>query len=69
MKPSNKEILIYALREGVTERYEEEIISFHCKTDADIARVKAAASAEGWHSFRVAYFSPGEKPDFTRALA
>jgi hypothetical protein len=53
----------------VTESWQEEIISFHCKTDADIARVKSAAAAEGWHSFRVAQFTHGDKPDFTHVLA
>ena len=63
------EILIYALAKGETERYTEELISSHCRTAADVERVKTAASNDGWHSFRVATFTAGEKPDFTKAIA
>ena len=62
-----REILIYALPRNATERYQEDLISVKCKTDQDIERVKAAASAQGWHSFRIAYFN-GERPNFAAAV-
>ena len=63
----SKEILIYALPKGETRRYCEELISVKCQDDDDIERVKAAASAAGYHSFRIAYYN-GEKPNFLGAL-
>lgn len=61
------EILIYAIPAGQTERYMEDLISSQCKTESDIKKVKQAASADGWHSFRIANFN-GEKPDFTKVF-
>lgn len=63
-----KEILIYALPKGETERYTEDLISSRCKTDKDIAAVKAAAAKDGWHSFRVAEYN-GEAPNFAAAVS
>jgi hypothetical protein len=62
-----RETLIYALPAGEARDYMEELISTQCNTGDDIARVKAAASAAGYHSFRVAY-SNGEKPNFARTV-
>ena len=59
--------LIYALAKGETERYTEALISSHCRTLQDVERVKAAASADGWHSFRVVGFVL-EKPDFAKTI-
>lgn len=50
MKAQTKEttmIVIWGLPKGETERYTEVVLSSHCKTPADIAKVKAAASADG----------------------
>ena len=63
-----KETLIYALRAGDTESYQEDLIATTCKTQEDIDKVKAAASADGWHSFRIAYFTPGEVPNFANTV-
>ena len=63
----NAEILIYAIRKGETERYTEDLISSRAKTRADIEKVKAAAVADGYHSFRIAYYT-GQRPDFTKAI-
>ena len=61
------EILIYALERGETRRYTEHLISTQCQTAADIEKVKAVASAEGFHSFRVATYD-GAPPNFLKAL-
>ena len=63
-----REILIYGLRSGETERYMEELLSTQCKTPAQIESLKARAGADGFHSFRIAFFTPGEKPDFAKTV-
>ena len=62
-----KETLIYALSSGDNMSWQEQLISSHCKNDADVQKVIAAASADGWHSFRVAYFN-GEAPNFAATV-
>lgn len=62
-----REILLYGLPKHETRDYMEDLLATDCASLADIARVKAAASAAGYHSFRVAYFN-GEKPNFLAAL-
>lgn len=61
------EILVYGLPHGETERYTEDLLASTCRTAADVARVKAAASADGWHSFRVTTWD-GEPPRFDKVL-
>jgi hypothetical protein len=68
MKP---EILIYGLKQGETRDYMEDLLACFkdgANTAANIERVKEAASAAGFHSFRVAGFVPGTKPDFAKAV-
>lgn len=64
------ETLIYALPAGETEAWHEDLMYAGglLLTAEEIEAVKAAASAAGWHSFRVTTFTPGEMPDFTKAL-
>ena len=62
-----QETLIYALSSGDNMSWQEQLISSQCKNDADVAKVIAAASADGWHSFRVAYFN-GEAPNFAATV-
>lgn len=62
------QILVYALPAGETERYTESLLASHCASEADVERVKTAASADGWHSFRVTTWD-GSAPDFTSAIA
>ena len=61
------EILIYGLERGETRDYMETLLSTNCKTPQDIDKVKAAASAQGWHSFRVTTYN-GEAPNFAKAV-
>lgn len=65
----NKEILIYAIPKNETERYMEDLISSRCKSQKDVDAVIAAATKDGWHSFRVAGFTYGEMPNFAGAVA
>ena len=60
--------LIYALAAGETERYMEALLSSRCKTAADVAAVKAAASKDGWHDFRVVTATE-DAPNFAGAVA
>jgi hypothetical protein len=63
-----REILVYGLERGENRDYMETLLATNCKTAQDIERVKAAASAQGWHSFRVATYN-GEAPNFAKAVA
>ncbi len=64
----NREILIYGLPRGETRDYMEELLACFPVTEkavSNIEKVKAAANADGFHSFRVAGFIPGTRPDFS----
>ncbi len=62
------ETLIYGLAKGNTESWQEDLLyaGGQCLTEAQIERVKTAASANGFHSFRVAAFD-GSAPEFKSA--
>jgi hypothetical protein len=65
------EILIYGLKQGETREYMEDLLACFQATDKaqdNIERVKAAASTQGFHSFRVTGFVPGTKPNFAKAV-
>lgn len=62
-----KNILLYGIEKGQTERYAENLLATNCQNQEDVEKVKAAAEKDGWHSFRVAYWN-GDKPDFTKVL-
>jgi hypothetical protein len=65
------EILIYGLPKGETRDYMEDLLACFPVTDKaaqNVENVKAAASAAGFHSFRVAGFVPGTKPNFAKAV-
>jgi hypothetical protein len=65
-----KEILIYGLARGETRDYMESLLANFkdsANTASNIERVKAAASAQGWHSFRVATYN-GEAPNIAKAV-
>jgi hypothetical protein len=67
----SKEILIYGLPKGETRDYMEDLLACFPVTDKaaqNVENVKAAASAAGFHSFRIAGFVPGTKPDFAKAV-
>jgi hypothetical protein len=67
-----REILIYGLAKSETRDYMEELLACFPATDKaaqNIDAVKAAASAAGFHSFRVAGFVPGAIPNFAAAVA
>lgn len=65
-----KEILIYGLKQGETRDYMEDLLACfpaNSKAAKNVERVKAAASAAGFHSFRVTGYN-GEAPDFAAAV-
>lgn len=62
-----KEYILYGIPKGETDRYTEVILSTQCKTPAEIDAMKERASADGWHSFRVAIYG-GEAPDFGKVI-
>jgi len=61
------EILIYGLEKGETRDYMETLLATKCKTPSDIEKIKAAASAAGFHSFRVTTYD-GAAPNFEKAV-
>lgn len=64
------EILVYGLKQGETRDYMEDLLACFkagANAAANIERVKAAAGADGFHSFRVAGYS-GEAPNFAKAI-
>ena len=61
------EILVYGLEKGEARDYMETLLATNCRNNSDVEKVKAAASAEGWHSFRVATYN-GEAPNFAKAV-
>jgi hypothetical protein len=65
-----REIIIYGLPHGENREYMEDILANFAVTDnaqANIEKVKDAATAQGWHSFRIAYYN-GEAPNFAKAV-
>lgn len=65
-----KEILIYGLAKESTQDYMEELLACFpdsANTKGNIAKVIEAASAHGFHSFRVANYN-GEAPNFAKAV-
>lgn len=64
------EILIYGLPKGENREYMEDLLANFPVTDKaaqNVENVKAAASAAGFHSFRVATYN-GEAPNFAKAV-
>jgi hypothetical protein len=65
-----QEILIYGLERGETRDYMETLLANFkdsANTASNIERVKSAASAQGWHSFRIATYN-GKAPNFAKAV-
>ncbi len=65
------EILVYGLKQGETRDYMEDLLACFPVTDKaaqNIEAVKAAASAAGFHSFRITGFVPGSVPNFAKAV-
>lgn len=65
-----KKILIYGLERGETRDYMESLLANFkdsANTASNIECVKAAATAAGFHSFRVATYN-GEAPNFAKAV-
>jgi len=65
-----KEIIIYGLAKESTQDWQEDLLACFpdtVNTQSNIAKVIEAASAQGFHSFRVANYN-GEMPDFGKAF-
>jgi len=61
-------LIVWGLPKGKTERLHEVLLAETCRTQEDVERVKAAATKDGWHSFRVSRYTEGERPDFVGAV-
>ena len=65
-----REILIYGLSKEATQEWQEDLLACFpdsVNTQDNINKVKQAASAQGFHSFRIATYN-GEAPDFAKAV-
>lgn len=65
-----REVLIYGLAKDATQDWQEDLLACFpdsANTQDNINKVKAVASAQGFHSFRIAGYN-GEAPNFTKAL-
>lgn len=61
------ETVLYGLPKGSTERHEEVLLLTEA-TPARIAKAMKLASADGFHSFRVAKIDLRTPPDFKKVL-
>lgn len=64
------EILIYGLAKEATQDWQEDLLACFkdsANTQDNIRKVIEAASAQGFHSFRLANYK-GEAPNFLKAL-
>jgi hypothetical protein len=61
------QILVYGLELGETRDYMESLLASNCRDSSDVEKVKAAASAAGFHSFRVTTYD-GSAPNFAKAV-
>lgn len=65
-----REILIYGLSKEATQEWQEDLLA--CFPDSvnaqdNINKVKQVASAQGFHSFRIATYN-GAAPDFFKSV-
>ncbi len=58
-----KELVIWALPAGATDRLHERPIAYHCRNREDVQRVIDASTADGWHGHRIQVLD-GTLPDF-----
>ncbi len=65
--PKNKETVLYGLPKRATERYEEVLLLTNA-TPEKIRKVKALATRDGFHSFRVAVIDLTVIPDFKKTV-
>ncbi|HET9280352.1 MAG TPA: hypothetical protein VFR24_00120 [Candidatus Angelobacter sp.] len=64
---NRKEIVLYGIPKGSTERYDEVLLLTN-GTPETIEKVKALASKDGFHSFRVATIDLTTPPDFSKTI-
>jgi len=62
------EYRLYGMPSNEINRFMEVLLLSNGRSMADIEKVKAVASSQGFHSFRVATYN-GEAPDFTKVIA
>lgn len=60
------EKLLYGIRKGNTERYQEELLSTN---PARFNEIKQLAGKDGWHSFRVGSVDLAKSPNFAKTVA
>ena len=62
------ELVLWALPKGSNDRLDEKVLYTQATTMQQIDAIKARASQDGWHGFRVQRLDLMAKPDFTKGL-
>jgi hypothetical protein len=57
-----EELILWGVPKGKKDQLHAQILYTQAKSSADVERVKAAASKDGWHSFRVQKLNTKEDP-------
>ena len=65
---SATELVLWGIPQGSNDAIDEKILFTKARSQADIERIKAIASKDGWHSFRVQILDSEAKPDFLGGL-
>ena len=63
----NQSYILWALPKGKTDRLDEKPLTSMSLTQQQVEKVKAMASKDGWHSFRV-QVDDNKIPDFKKAV-
>ena len=62
-------IAVWGLPKGGAERWQETLLAETCRNASDVEKVKRAAAADGWHSFRVTEIDLSVAPDFRMVIS
>ncbi len=61
-------ILVYGLEKNETRTYMESLLASNCRNLDDVKKVIDVARQYGYHSFRMANYVEGSKPDFSKTV-
>lgn len=62
------ELILWGIPKGETDSLYAQVLYTQAKTEADIERIKALASKDGWHSFSIQRID-GTIPDFGKGVS
>ena len=62
-------LIVWGIENGETESWAESLLAQSCQNDADVQKVIKAATADGFHSFRVSVHHDGDMADFAGTVS